>query len=201
VRDTRESARSRANRPPKAFERRTATAPDALGAWTIAIERRESDRDAWTLERTLSLARSSDGLVTLSRLDDASRGTRTVFEPALVLVPAVLSEGRHEHESKATTRDVGDDGAAEGGDGGEGDVGKATARAEVLEPAADGAPRARLVLRLAQGSSIVTRTADLTLGAAGAVGERTQRVVEWNGFAVDRADERLTLEGGADGGR
>jgi hypothetical protein len=67
----------------EAVERRTASAPDGNGVWTLRVEQARAsegaDPDDWQPLQTLTLARTSDGAVVLLELVNSDRATRSEF--------------------------------------------------------------------------------------------------------------------------
>lgn len=160
-------------------ERRTASEVGADGRWQVRFERTPYGRTDWTLERTLTMTRTEDGIA-LVKFEDAGRGMAFDFEPALVLAPSVVNG-----QSSDSTKTM------QGGDAGE-----ASATITPLN-AVDGKPRVRttLTLTLVQGRTRVERVSELTLGDRGSVREEIERTVRWAGLRVDHADEVLEQVG------
>lgn len=154
-------------------ERRSASEVGADGRWQVRFERAPVGTEQWTLERTLTMTRTADG-VAMVRLDDAAREMVYAFEPSLVLAPGVVAG---KTEARATTTQGGDVGEA-----------IATVVALAME---DGMPRVRTTLTLVQGRTRVERVSELTLGMNGSVRERNERSVRWGRIRVDHADEVL----------
>lgn len=154
-------------------ERRTASEVGADGRWQVRFERTPIGRTDWTLERTLTMARTSEG-VAMVKLEDATRDMVYEFEPSLVLAPGVVA-GQSEAKAKTTQG---------------GDVGEASATITQLATA-DGMVCVRTTLTLVQGRTRVERVSELTLGELGSVRERNERTVRWGPIRVDHADEVL----------
>lgn len=158
-------------------ERRTASEVGADGRWQVRFERTPYGRTDWTLERTLTMTRTEDGIA-LVKFEDAGRGMAFDFEPALVLAPSVVNG-----QSSDSTKTM------QGGDAGE-----ASATITPLN-AVDGKPRVRTTLTLVQGRTRVERVSELTLGDRGSVLEEIERTVRWAGLRVDHAEEVLEQVG------
>jgi hypothetical protein len=154
-------------------ERRTASDVGADGRWQVRFERTPMERTDWTIERTLTMTQTGEGIA-LVTLEDATRGTIYEFEPPLVLAPSMVT-GRSEAHARSKQ---------------DGDVGEATATITQLS-AADGSPRVRTTLTLVDGRTRVERVSELTLGPRGSVRERNTRTVRWGPIRVDHADEVL----------
>lgn len=154
-------------------ERRSASDVGADGRWQVRFERTPMERTDWTIERTLTMTQTREGIA-LVMLEDATRGMIYEFEPPLMLAPSMVT-GRSEAHATTTQAD---------------DLGKATATITQLA-AIDGTHRVRTTLTLVQGRTRVERASELTLGAHGSVREQNQRTVRWGPIRVDHADEVL----------
>jgi len=199
------SAKSTSN--PKAYERRTASEPDVNGTWTLSIERKDRRRDSWTLERTLTLSLATtpamqQGAVGLTQIDDAIRETRTIFSPALVLVPASLV-GTHESKSATSQTSLLTNSKAASADSAA-ETGTAIATAQELanndtirqnadQGSRDIARQVRITMSLEQGSASVVRTSNLFLGEHGSIKEHCERTVRYGFLRVDHDNEALVL--------
>lgn len=160
-------------------ERRTASPVGPDGRWYVRFERTPYARTHWTLERTLTMTRTADGIALL-RFQDATRDLAYDFDPPLLLAPNSILGPSRATANAITAREQGKPE----------EVGEATATITHLAQA-DGLPRVQTTLTLLHGRSRVERSSELTLGDRGSIRERNERTVRWGPIRVDRSSELL----------
>lgn len=171
-----------------ACERRTTSARDADGRWTLRFERRATEDGAWVLVRELGLGAGADGGVEMRTLRDAERETLLTFVPPIEILPVMLAPGAvATSAAKVESVEVGSDGRAKQSI----TRGEATYRVEHLAGGAGGVDGVLATLRLELSGAVVTRERRSSYGAAGLVHERERLTVKVGPFTMEKRERAV----------
>lgn len=170
-----------------ASERRTTSARDADGRWTLTFEVRSSADGPWKEVRRLGLEIGPAGGVCMRTLRDAERKTQLTFTPPIEIFPASLGPGTTTNSrADVESFDLDSQGEPKGRP-------SRGAAAHTTEHAgrADGAETIIATLRLELSGAVVTRQRRSGYGDGALVREREELTVKVGPFTVDRSVREL----------